>query len=90
VLSTFQEARHFTPRSAARYERLAASAALVGALGVGLPTEPAPGVRGAALDASDALAGYLRASRPPAEAPSASSRSNFLSLESLGSSRSGR
>src|SRR3954468_19875153 len=28
VLATFQEARHFTPRSAARYEHLATSAAL--------------------------------------------------------------
>jgi EAL domain-containing protein (putative c-di-GMP-specific phosphodiesterase class I) len=57
VFGAFQEARHFTPRSAARYEKLAASAALVGALGVGLPAEPVPGVRGADLDASDALAG---------------------------------
>jgi hypothetical protein len=57
VLATFQDARHFTPRTAARYERLAQQAALVGALGVGLCTEPAPGVRGANLDADDALAG---------------------------------
>jgi hypothetical protein len=57
VLATFQDARHFTPRSAARYERLASQAALVGALGVGLSAEPAPGVRGAALDAADSLAG---------------------------------
>jgi hypothetical protein len=57
VLASFQEARHFTPRSAARYERLAGSAALAGALGVGLPAEPARGVRGAALAAADALAG---------------------------------
>ena len=57
VLATFQQARHFTPRSAARYERLATHAALVGALGVGLGSEPAPGVRGAALDADDPLKG---------------------------------
>ncbi|MDA0181311.1 EAL domain-containing protein [Solirubrobacter phytolaccae] len=57
VFAAFQEARHFTPRSAARYEALASSAALVGALGVGLSAEPVPGVRGASLDASDALAG---------------------------------
>jgi EAL domain-containing protein (putative c-di-GMP-specific phosphodiesterase class I) len=57
VLATFQEARHFTPRSAARYERLASHAALVGAIGVGLAGEPAPGVRGAALEVGDPLAG---------------------------------
>jgi DICT domain-containing protein len=57
VFATFQEARHFTPRSAARYERLASHAALVGALGVGLACEPAPGVRGASLDADDPLKG---------------------------------
>ncbi|HEY6886313.1 MAG TPA: EAL domain-containing protein [Solirubrobacter sp.] len=57
VLATFQQARHFTPRSAARYQRLASHAALVGALGVGLGCEPAPGVRGAALDAEDPLKG---------------------------------
>jgi EAL domain-containing protein (putative c-di-GMP-specific phosphodiesterase class I) len=57
VLATFQEARHFTPRSARRYERLASRAALVGAFGVGLPAEPAVGVRGGALDAEDSLRG---------------------------------
>jgi len=57
VLSTFQEAHHFTPKSARRYERLASTAALVGALGVGLPEEPVPGVRGASLEATDGLAG---------------------------------
>ena len=57
MLATFQEARHFTPRSARRYERLASRAALVGALGVGLPSEPAVGVRGGALDADDSLRG---------------------------------
>jgi EAL domain-containing protein (putative c-di-GMP-specific phosphodiesterase class I) len=57
VFAAFQDARHFTPKTAARYEALAASAALVGALGVGLPPEPVPGVRGADLDVDDALAG---------------------------------
>jgi EAL domain-containing protein (putative c-di-GMP-specific phosphodiesterase class I) len=57
VLATFQEARHFTPRSAARYRQLASHAALVCALGVGLGPEPAPGVRGAALDPGDPLKG---------------------------------
>jgi hypothetical protein len=57
VLASFQEARHFTARSAARYQQLATHAALVGALGVGIGSEPAPGVRGAALDADDPLKG---------------------------------
>lgn len=57
VFAAFQEARHFTPKSAARYQDLASSAALVGALGVGLSAEPVPGVRGASLDVDDALAG---------------------------------
>lgn len=57
VLAAFQEARHFTPASAARYEALAGHAALVGALGVGLDAEPAPGVRGAALAPDDPLRG---------------------------------
>jgi diguanylate cyclase (GGDEF)-like protein/PAS domain S-box-containing protein len=57
LLATFQEARHFTPKTEARYRRLAQSAAFVGALGVGLPAEPAPGVRGAALDVAEPLRG---------------------------------
>ncbi len=40
-----------------KYERLAESAALVGAIGCGLEAEPAPGVRGADLDADEALRG---------------------------------
>ena len=57
VLATFQEAVHFTPRARALYERLAGTAALVGALGVGLEAEPAPGVRGASLGEAEALRG---------------------------------
>jgi EAL domain-containing protein (putative c-di-GMP-specific phosphodiesterase class I) len=57
VLSAFQESRFFTARSAARYARLAEHAALAGALGVGLPEQPAPGVRGVALDRADPLRG---------------------------------
>jgi hypothetical protein len=53
IFAAFQDARHLTARTAARYERLASHAALVG----GLEPEPVPGVRGAALDASDVLAG---------------------------------
>jgi EAL domain-containing protein (putative c-di-GMP-specific phosphodiesterase class I) len=57
VLATFQDARFFTTESRAKYERLAESAALVGALGCGLEAEPAPCVRGADLDADEALRG---------------------------------
>jgi len=57
LLATFQEARHFTPATERRYRRLAQSAAFVGALGVGLPPDPAPGVRGAALDVAEPLRG---------------------------------
>jgi hypothetical protein len=57
LLATFQEARHLTPATRARYGRLAAHAAFVGALGVGLAEEPVPGVRGAHLDASEPLRG---------------------------------
>jgi EAL domain-containing protein (putative c-di-GMP-specific phosphodiesterase class I) len=57
VLSAFQESRFFTARAAARYSRLAQHAALAGALGVGLPEQPAPGVRGVALDRADPLRG---------------------------------
>jgi EAL domain-containing protein (putative c-di-GMP-specific phosphodiesterase class I) len=57
VLAAFQDARFFTRRSRERYESLARSAALVGALGYGLGEEPAPGVRGAGLRHDEALLG---------------------------------
>jgi EAL domain-containing protein (putative c-di-GMP-specific phosphodiesterase class I) len=57
VLASFQHADFFTPRSRQRYETLARSAALVGALGFGLGHEPAPGVRGAGLREDEALVG---------------------------------
>ena len=57
LLSCFQEARHFTPASARRYARIARHSPLVAALGLGLPDEPAPGVRGACLSEGDALRG---------------------------------
>ena len=56
VLGAFEHARFFTGRSAARYARLAEQAAFVVALGQGLPTTPAPGVRGADLHADDPVA----------------------------------
>jgi diguanylate cyclase (GGDEF)-like protein/PAS domain S-box-containing protein len=57
ILSAFQHARHFTPKTLRRYEALARRASLVAAFGVGLPAEPVHGVRGAELDDDDALAG---------------------------------
>jgi DICT domain-containing protein len=57
ILSAFQHARHFTPKTLRRYEGLARRASLVAAFGVGLPAEPVHGVRGAELDDDDALAG---------------------------------
>ncbi len=57
ILSTFQRASFFTPPTAARYARLAESAALVAALGVGVAPCPAAGVRGVALDSADPLCG---------------------------------
>lgn len=56
VLSCFQNARHFTAGTWRRYERLRDASVLVGALGVGMPVEPVPGVRGADLAAEDPLA----------------------------------
>ncbi|MEV6304459.1 EAL domain-containing protein [Actinoplanes sp. NPDC051861] len=49
LLACFQEARHFTARTAARFQRVATHSPMVAALGVGLTEEPAPGVRGACL-----------------------------------------
>jgi EAL domain-containing protein (putative c-di-GMP-specific phosphodiesterase class I) len=57
VLGAFQEARHFTPHTAARYSQLAERCPLVAALGVNLPQEPVAGVRGASLQADDHLLG---------------------------------
>jgi EAL domain-containing protein (putative c-di-GMP-specific phosphodiesterase class I) len=55
VLGAFQHARYFTPQTARRYSRLAGRCHLVAALGVDLPAEPVPGVRGASLRADDTL-----------------------------------
>jgi EAL domain-containing protein (putative c-di-GMP-specific phosphodiesterase class I) len=57
VLASFQEARHFSASTSSRYSSLSDRAALVGALGVGLSEQPAPGVRGVALDSTDPLRG---------------------------------
>ena len=40
-----------------RYERIAARAALVGVLGVGIPSRPGDGIRGAGLRPEDPLQG---------------------------------
>jgi len=53
LLSTFQEAAFFPAKTQARYAGYAERLAFVGALG----TEPARGVRGAALDPQEALLG---------------------------------
>jgi EAL domain-containing protein (putative c-di-GMP-specific phosphodiesterase class I) len=57
LLSGFQEAQFFSPRTRARYSSLAQGAALVAVLGYGLPEQPAVGVRGIALDQADPLRG---------------------------------
>ena len=55
VLGSFQHADRFTPATRRRYEALANRCPLVGALGVGMPSVPAPGVRGANLHTNDSL-----------------------------------
>ena len=57
VAATFQEARHFTPSTSARYRDLVTRTGFVCALGEDLPVEPVPGVRGAALDPADPVRG---------------------------------
>lgn len=57
ILSTFQEASFLTEPTRARYAALGERAGIVGALGVGMDTEPAPGVRGATLHPADPLRG---------------------------------
>jgi DICT domain-containing protein len=57
VLSTFQEARHFGEPTARRYRELAGAAGFVAAIGSGLSSEPAAGVRGADLDPGDPVRG---------------------------------
>jgi len=57
LLTAFQEARHFTRATTARYETLSDRCSLVGVLGAGISATPAHGVRGAGLDPDDALCG---------------------------------
>ena len=57
IAATFQDVRHFTPRTRARYEQLGAHTSLAVALGIGMPDPPAAGVRGADLAPDDELVG---------------------------------
>ena len=57
VAATFQDVRHFTPRTRARYEQLGSRTSLTVALGIGMPDPPVPGVRGANLPPDDELVG---------------------------------
>lgn len=57
LLSAFEDAGHFTPATATRYERLTRHCAFVAALGAGMSPAPVTGVRGASLAADDRLAG---------------------------------
>jgi hypothetical protein len=55
VVTSFQHARHFSDETVLRYEELAARAALVAAVGVGLAPEPGVGVRGGSVGPEEEL-----------------------------------
>jgi EAL domain-containing protein (putative c-di-GMP-specific phosphodiesterase class I) len=55
LVAAFQDAEHFTPITARRYRRITDAIAFTAALGVDLPVEPVPGVRGATLESDDAI-----------------------------------
>jgi EAL domain-containing protein (putative c-di-GMP-specific phosphodiesterase class I) len=55
VLAIFEDAQFFGGATKARYEALARETSFVGVMGPGVPSEPAPGVRGANIDANDEL-----------------------------------
>jgi EAL domain-containing protein (putative c-di-GMP-specific phosphodiesterase class I)/DICT domain-containing protein len=57
LLSTFEEARHFTAATAIRYEQLAERCSFVGVMGAGMAHTSVPGVRGVDLTPEDRLAG---------------------------------
>ncbi len=65
VLATFQDARFFTARMRRHYEEIATTASLVGALGVGLPSRPGKGIRGAGLAPGDRRGRVGRGRRRP-------------------------
>lgn len=55
LMAAFQSVEQFPPAAARRYARIATRCPLVGALGGGLSSTPAPGVRGADLAPDDRL-----------------------------------
>jgi DICT domain-containing protein len=55
LVAAFQDAIHFTPRTARRYRRVTDAIAFTAALGVDLAIEPVQGVRGATLDQADPI-----------------------------------
>jgi len=55
VMSAFQKGTRFAGDARRRYGALARHAAFVGAFGVGMGEQPAPGVRGALIDPGDPL-----------------------------------
>jgi EAL domain-containing protein (putative c-di-GMP-specific phosphodiesterase class I)/DICT domain-containing protein len=57
ILGTFQTVERFTPRTAEIYSTLAQRSAFVAAFGEDMPSEPAPGVRGANLPDNHRLTG---------------------------------
>ena len=57
VASVFQDAEFFNAETRRRYEHLAEDAALVCALGAGMPEAPGIAIRGAALAADDPMNG---------------------------------
>ncbi len=57
VLSVFQDVSFFTPATRRRYTGLVESCSFVAALGVGMPAEPLPGLRGAVIAPTDPLRG---------------------------------
>ncbi len=55
VLSSFQDSERFTPRIAERYTELARHSCFVAAIGAGMGSEPAPGVRGGRVSVDSPL-----------------------------------
>src|SRR4051794_33439428 len=55
VLAIFEDAQFFQGATRARFEELAVANSFVGVIGPGMSPEPAPGVRGANIDANDEL-----------------------------------
>ena len=56
LLTAFEHVRFFRPSTVRRFTELATTLPFVAALGVGMPAEPAPGVRGGSLAIQDPLA----------------------------------